>query len=796
MPSHRRGSIGRAPERAPAGGSADDPALRPLTLPLRENLLQTKLVPPPARRGTVVRSALLERLVAPDPAPAVGLFAPAGYGKSTLLIQWRERDARPFAWLTLDPRDNDPIVLLGYLAHALRGALNLSAAALAAVAVPEPSPWAAAVPRLGAAIAAAPVPFVLVIDDVHHLEASACADILVALSEHLPPGSRFAYAGRTAGALPLPRLVAGGRLTTIGAAELSLDDEEALQVVSGAGISLGPAQVRALNRAAEGWPAGLYLSALSHHEPLERETGTRAMATPTPADRQLLPRYVRDEVLDGLPAERRAFLLGSAALERLSGDLCDHVMQRHGSAAELRGLAEAGLFVSPLDDAGRWYRLHGLLRDLLLRELTVTESGLEATLRRRAADWFEAQGMGDEAIEYAMAAGDEARVLRLLGPIAQAAYNRGGGETVRRWFDWLEARRLDDHDPATAALGQLLFAFLGDPARAERCAAAAATALRRSSHVEPNAVALVALGRAIAAAHGSAQMTADADRALELLPAASPWRIAALAVSGAALALTGHDEAASDRLHVALAEYGAIPPRRRVAHTAAAMAAALAASLAMEAGAWSGARDQVAHARSIVRSAHLDDQAAGVVVDAMAARLAIHRGAAAQARLDLARGMRNRALLTRALPWQAVRTRLDLARACLALGNSTGARTLLSEVKDLLAERPALGTLADEADAIGGQLDHGGGLRSGPYSLTLAELRLLPLLGTHLTFREIGQRLFLSPNTVKSQALSIYRKLDASSRGEAVERAAEAGLAEPVRLAPPVALGPRIIPSG
>ncbi|MGZ6271888.1 MAG: LuxR C-terminal-related transcriptional regulator, partial [Candidatus Limnocylindrales bacterium] len=193
---------------------------------------------------------------------------------------------------------------------------------------------------------------------------------------------------------------------------------------------------------------------------------------------------------------------------------------------------------------------------------------------------------------------------------------------------------------------------------------------------------------------------------------------------------------------------------------------------------WRAAREHVVQARAIVRAGRLDGHVAGLVVDAVAARLAIQRGAAAQARVDLARAQRNRALLTHALAWQAVRTRLDLARVCLAVVDVGGARTLLQEVRDILELRPDLGTLVEEAEALQGQVLEAGRARQSASSLTIAELRLLPLLATHMTFREIGQRLFLSPNTVKSQALSIYRKLDASSRSEAVASAIEAGLAD------------------
>jgi len=136
-------------------------------------------------------------------------------------------------------------------------------------------------------------------------------------------------------------------------------------------------------------------------------------------------------------------------------------------------------------------------------------------------------------------------------------------------------------------------------------------------------------------------------------------------------------------------------------------------------------------------------------------------------------------LLTYALPHLAVQARIELARAHLALADLAGARTLMREVDDLLRRRPGLGTLVAEAEVLQAQLaSQRGSSVPGASALTAAELRLLPLLATHLSFPEIAEELFLSRHTIKSQAVSIYRKLGASSRNQAVSQSRDLGLLE------------------
>jgi LuxR family transcriptional regulator, maltose regulon positive regulatory protein len=177
-----------------------------------------------------------------------------------------------------------------------------------------------------------------------------------------------------------------------------------------------------------------------------------------------------------------------------------------------------------------------------------------------------------------------------------------------------------------------------------------------------------------------------------------------------------------------------------------------------------------------VGTAHLEDFVTSVVLYAAAARVAIHHGNLDQAEQDLARAQQLRPQATHALPYYAVQARLELIRAYLALTDVADARTVLGEVDGLLRWRPDLGTLPDQADQLRSQLDHIGAEAIGTASLTMAEQRLLPLLPTHHSFREIGQHLHLSQHTVKSQAMSVYRKLGVSSRGQAIQRARTLGL--------------------
>ena len=177
-----------------------------------------------------------------------------------------------------------------------------------------------------------------------------------------------------------------------------------------------------------------------------------------------------------------------------------------------------------------------------------------------------------------------------------------------------------------------------------------------------------------------------------------------------------------------------------------------------------------------MRDGHLDDYVSSPLVYAVSARTALHRGDLPRAQQHLARAARLRPLLTHSLPTYAVQALLELARAYLTLNDATGARAVLGQARDVLRLRPDLGILPSQVEELRSRLDTARAALPGSSSLSAAELRLLPLLSTHLSFREIGERLYISQNTVKTQAISVYRKVGVSSRSEAVLRLREIGL--------------------
>jgi LuxR family transcriptional regulator, maltose regulon positive regulatory protein len=194
---------------------------------------------------------------------------------------------------------------------------------------------------------------------------------------------------------------------------------------------------------------------------------------------------------------------------------------------------------------------------------------------------------------------------------------------------------------------------------------------------------------------------------------------------------------------------------------------------------WGRAEVFASEARTVLRRAGIEESYATPLINAVQARTAMHQGDVPAARQQLVNAQRLRHLLTYALPYFAVQARLELIRVHLALADLAGARTLIREVDELLRRRPGLGNLVGEAQVLRARLStERGPSAAGASALTAAELRLLPMLSTHLSVPEIARDMFLSPHTIKSQMRSLYRKLSASNRSQAVTRSRELGLLE------------------
>ena len=732
------------------------------------DLYTAKLLRPLVRPGTVSRPGLIERLVSHDTRPIVSVVAPAGYGKTTLLSQWAEHGTQAVAWVSVDEADNDPKVLLTYVAEALDAIEPIGERVFDALASPASSVPGSVVPRLGSAFASMTSPVTLVLDDVHLLHNSECRAALSVLAGHVPSGSRLVLAGRAEPPLRTARLRAEGKLLEIGADDLSLTVAEAASLLRAAGVQVGAEDVAELYRRTEGWPAGLYLAALY----LREDGSLPGRAASFGGDDQFVSEYVESEFLSRISSSQRAFLTRTAVLERMSGPLCEAVLDLPGSAVALADLARSNLLLVPLDRRGQWYRYHHLFRDMLLAEAERLESGLIPVLRRRAAAWCLRNDLPEEALEYSMAAGDVDTAARLVEELWLPTYRRARVITLQRWFRWLDDRGGFEDHPRAAAYASILAQVTGRAADAERMAYAvdrwrSQDVARAGDH---HTEALAAVLRALLCRHGAEQMYADADEAARQFAAAGMVRPLAGLLQGIARILSGDLDSADVVLDEAARAGQDIGMPDAIAQILCERSL-----VAMARNQWNQAEALAGQARSVLDQAGLED----ATICAAQARVALHRGDVPAARRELASAQRLRSLLTYAQPHVAVQTRIELIRAHIALADISGARTLMREVDEVLQLRPGLGILAGEAEALRSKLSkQRSPVGPGASALTAAELRLLPLLSTHLSFPEIAEDLFLSRHTIKSQSVSIYRKLGTFSRSEAVTRARELGLLE------------------
>jgi LuxR family maltose regulon positive regulatory protein len=697
----------------------------------------TILAPLPEARsrsayGVIRRPRLVSPLCDPAAAPLTVVVAPAGYGKTTLLREWAERDPRPFAWLTLDARDSDAGRLLASVTRAI-DALEGSDA------------------------------YVLVLDDVHTVDGAPARRVLASMADELPPGASIAFAARRDPPIGVARLRAQRMIAEIGPRELALTRSEATALTRTLGLELDRDALDLLLRRTEGWPAGISLAGLCL-----RDRPTLASVERFDGRDRIVADYVRDEVLAELSPQQLRFLRRTSILDTLTGPLCDAVLEQSRSAAALAELADGGALLVPLDRSGDHYRHHRLLAETLHAELRRAEPELERELHRRACAWQRRNGDVDRALHHALAAGDARVAGELVSGSAWDCFTHGRTAVLRHRLDRFSAEQVA-HDAGLCLAAAGCHLVRGEGHLAEHWATRAAVAPERDG---ATAGALAAL-RAAQAPDGMARMRDDAASAAALLPDAGPWQAVCALLAGVAHQLSGDRDAALARL-----EEGA----HRAAVTAPnvhALCLTQLAVLALDADDWEVAAELSTRARAQVDRHGLSDDATMAIVFAVSAVVRGHRGRIDDARNDTAHALRLQSLLTDFAVWYEIELHVLLARSALRLSDVGRARELLDHAARLerrVAGAPVLEAWLREAWA---QLDAfaAGGAEAGPAPcLTAAELRILHYLPTHLSFREVAERTFVSANTVKTQANAVYRKLDVSCRSEAVARATELGL--------------------
>ncbi|HSD79463.1 MAG TPA: LuxR C-terminal-related transcriptional regulator, partial [Solirubrobacteraceae bacterium] len=488
-------------------------------------------------------------------------------------------------------------------------------------------------------------------------------------------------------------------------------------------------------------------------------------------DDRLVADYLRDELLSPLTPAQRAFLMRTSPLKELSGPLCDAVVLQRGSGAVLRDLARSNVLLFALDRSEERFHCNPLLADALRAELRRLEPDREAEIHCRAGEWHEAHGDVEAAIEHALAAGDPARAGQLIWRVVPAYSAYGRNATVERWLSRFTDDELAGH-PELALAAATVHMTRGDRDLIELLASnAEASAGTAPDDRREGLDAGVAIMRAAVARDGLAGMRDDAARAYALVPEHSAWRAFCCLLEGTARLFSGDAAGGRERLEEGARRGAMAAPGVQV------LCQALLSLRALTEEDWEEGGRLAELARAQVERVQLREYATCAPVYAVSALARAHRGHADQARDDVRDARRLLARLRGFTPVFEGATILALARAELRLSDVMGARTLLAE-----GERVARGT--PDAVVLRAWLDDAWiradafveNAVAGPSSLTTAELRVLSFLPTHLPFRQIAAELRVSANTVKTQAHAVYRKLDASSRSEAVARATQLGL--------------------
>lgn len=736
--------------------------------------VETKLHAPMPRKEWVKRQELIDYLAGAK-ARLLLVDAPAGFGKTTLVAQWRSSpsESRSFGWVSIDPGDNDPGRLWRHVVCAVQRARPEfgADAVLGTLRTQTPDFAGQLLPLLVNELAALSEPVVLVLDDYHVIKERSCHDQVAFLLQHLPPAVQVALITRIDPPLPLARLRAAGEIAEVRARQLRFAPAPAAELVAAAaGVELSGPDLADLVDRTEGWAAGLYLAALS----LRGHPAPTVFIREFTGDNRFIVDFLAEEVLSRQSAEIRRFLRRTSILSRFCAPLCDAVVGSDNAAEIIDILERENLFVVPLDDARQWFRYHRLFAHLLRGELVRAEPDLVPVLHERASAWHRRSGLADEAISHLQAAGDVAGVIDFISRHWTAYVDSGRAATVRGWLNSLGASTVSA-DPVAAHCGAWAAAVSGDRESLRYWL----PIIEAGSHDGPlpdgvrSLRSSAALLKATFGFDGLRPMLDAAAEAvtLETNPA-SPWYALARASYAAALYWSGDLAAAAEQAQAVAAGTTSVAAIRL-------RGCAFLSLIATEQG---NLDEAERHAHSACQIADGIDSGLGrgpqtSLAYTAAAAVWAGRGWLHEARTELERALQIRRTPFGISPWPGAEIMLRLAPVLFETGDRPGAVALLAEIKQLLSSSP------DGADALLARLDR---LErrfaltrravTPTEPLTEREVAVLRLLRGSLSLREIGQQLSLSRNTIKTHTRAIYRKLGASTRLDAIARGRASGV--------------------
>jgi LuxR family maltose regulon positive regulatory protein len=699
-----------------------------------------RVADPPVAKRVEPRVRLVRRLLATGQTRVVLVSAPAGYGKTALLQAWTSAEMRPVEWVTVRRASDGVAVAAAELEGAIHGLRD------------------------------AVKPAVLIVDDADVADGAVAVQALRAAERELPACVTLVLSGR--GVLPysLGRLRSAWPVLELGPQELAMTHNEAAVLLDAAGMAVGGDAVSTLMARTEGWPSALRLATVA----LSAQADQDAAIADFGGDDRVVADYLRDEILAELPAERLAFLTAAAILDPLTGPVCDAVLERHDSGGVLFDLGRSPVPIRPTDRCEEHFRLHPLVADMLRTELHRGDPEHERALHGRAMRYYEESGDLDAALDHAIAGAHYDRAAELLWNVAPGALFDGRSAELRARLDRIGETQVGRR-PVLALTAALTALADTQREQAERWLVVARRAADRDEASGARGVdAAVALLHAAIASGDAATLRDRAGDALAIAPEGNPWRAVCCLLRGAAHGVLGEHDAAAHDLDDGVRRGAVVMP---------AVEALCLAQLGLHA-LLDGDPDEGAvlaeRARTRIDARGLSDPMTRGFVCAVSAFARAHRGRVEEARADADEARRVFGACDSLMPWYDAQSRLALARAHLRLSDVASARALTAEAARCAARMPDAEALRAWIDDAWARSDtFAVEALAGPASLTTAELRVLRFLPSHLSFREIAERLHVSANTVKTQAHAVYRKLDASSRSTAVTRARTVGLLDP-----------------
>ena len=724
-------------------------------------LVLAKTNAPMRRAGVFRRDELVRRLSNNQDRQITLVQAPAGYGKSSILMEWTEADPlRRFGWLTLEETDNDPAVLWRYMLLALRALVpGFADRAWGLLHQPQPD-LEVVITHVLNSLLDVPGRLVLVLDDYHVITNQQCHDSMQYFIDHLPRSMHVALGTRARPPLSLSKLEASGTLLVVDRTALEFTLEETKKAVEGAGGRLSPEEVVRLHATTEGWPAGVYLAAITD----DSLTAAGDLSGGVGA----LHSYLMEQMIGKLSEEDRSVLAEWSILRHLNGSLCDRVSDRRDSATRLQRLSEANLLLMPLDAGGDWYRFHDLLGDALRREFNGHPASHPRVAHRRAMEWWHEKGNTPQAIHHAIEAGHHQRAAELICANWLEYMLSGWLDTLREWINRLPADALLAYPPILVASGWIM-AFSGDVKSTHRFAAAARQAsfdgaMPDGSTSYTSAVAILEAGLGH---NGMKEANEHAELAYRLEPPGRPWRPLAAALAG----LTRFGLGRYQDARVALTEAARIPTGPDGVATYARGQLAL---LEMSEGNWEEGSHQGDLAVAQIEESDLGNLLSSGAAKAAAAAAAAHfgnHGLASQRLRSLAPIQR---VLSDAIPFDAFQINLIAAETYLLVGDHRAATVHARTASSRLEAFGDAGIFEERFSGLQKDLISEGetvDVSAEPEPLTDRELQILTLLQSDLSLRDIGSELFVSRNTAKTHVASVYRKLGVTSRTAAIERA-------------------------